>query len=254
MDTVVGRESELQAVEAFLDRTSPERTALAIVGEPGIGKTTLWTRAVERARERGATVLTSRPAESEAGLSFAGLADLLSIVPAAVFASLASPQRTALDVALLQAPAARPPERRLVTTALPLGAAGAGRRRGGRGRDRRPPLARRPLRGRRSSSRSAASSGSRCARSSRRGPGRRSPRSLAALARERRVVRLELGPLSVASLHRVLLDELGRAFPRPTLVRIAAASGGNPLYALEIARLVDRGRGPDGATCRCPTA
>ena len=36
--------------------------------------------------------------------------------------------------------------------------------------------------------------------------------------------------------------QLGRTFPRPTLVRIAQASGGNPLYALEIARLLDAGR------------
>ena len=34
--------------------------------------------------------------------------------------------------------------------------------------------------------------------------------------------------------------QLGRTFPRPTLVRIAQASGGNPLYALEIARLLER--------------
>jgi predicted ATPase len=59
---------------------------------------------------------------------------------------------------------------------------------------------------------------------------------VSALERELRIERLELGPLSVAALHRVLAQMLGRSFPRPTLVRITQASGGNPLYALEIAR------------------
>jgi predicted ATPase len=36
----------------------------------------------------------------------------------------------------------------------------------------------------------------------------------------------------------VIVGSLGQPFSRPTLVRIAKASGGNPLYALEIARLL----------------
>ena len=63
---------------------------------------------------------------------------------------------------------------------------------------------------------------------------------LPALERDLRVEHVEPGPLSVASLHRVLRQELGRTFPRPTLVRIAQAAGGNPLYAIEIARELDR--------------
>lgn len=59
------------------------------------------------------------------------------------------------------------------------------------------------------------------------------------LERDLRVERLDIGPLSVGALHRVLADELGRTFPRPTLVRLAQTSVGNPLYAIEIARLID---------------
>ncbi len=66
---------------------------------------------------------------------------------------------------------------------------------------------------------------------------------VAAAARDGTLELLELGPLSVAALHRIVTDSLGRSFPRPTLVRIAQTSGGNPLYALEIARLLDRGEG-----------
>jgi DNA-binding NarL/FixJ family response regulator len=74
---------------------------------------------------------------------------------------------------------------------------------------------------------------------------------LPALQRDRQVEQLELGPLSVAALHRVLTQELGSTFPRPTLVRIAQAAGGNPLYAIEIARELNR-RGEDGMSSRVP--
>ena len=115
MPGVVGREPELKAVDAFLDGTAQ---ALAIVGEPGIGKTTVWREAVERARARGATVLVARPAESEVRLSFGGVADLTSALPAEAFDSLPAPQRRGLDVALLRADSAGPPARRVVATAL----------------------------------------------------------------------------------------------------------------------------------------
>jgi DNA-binding NarL/FixJ family response regulator len=63
---------------------------------------------------------------------------------------------------------------------------------------------------------------------------------IAALERDGQVEHLELGPLTVAALYRVLTQELGRTFARPTVVRIAQAAGGNPLYAIEIARELDR--------------
>jgi hypothetical protein len=50
-----------------------------------------------------------------------------------------------------------------------------------------------------------------------------------------RVRRLELGPLSVAALQRIVSDRLGVTFSRPTLVRLADASRGNAFFALEIA-------------------
>ena len=115
MSSVVGREPELTVVEAFL-AAGEGRGALAILGEPGIGKTTVWEEAVSLARSRGATVLVARPAESEAKLSFAGLADLLSTVPEELFSELPAPQRAGLDAALLRTASTRSPERRLVGT------------------------------------------------------------------------------------------------------------------------------------------
>src|SRR5207302_9821415 len=112
MPSLVGRESELGVIENFLRSARPR--ALAIVGEPGIGKTTLWQAAVELSRAQGARVLIARPTESEARLAFAGLADLLADVPEELFAQLPEPQRVGLDAALLRAASARPPERRVV--------------------------------------------------------------------------------------------------------------------------------------------
>jgi DNA-binding CsgD family transcriptional regulator len=45
-----------------------------------------------------------------------------------------------------------------------------------------------------------------------------------------------VGPLSLGATHRLLRDVLGRPVARPTLVKVHEAAGGNPLYALELAR------------------
>lgn len=87
---IVGRDEELAAVSTFLDGEFP--AALVLAGEAGIGKTTVWRAGLEQARERGARVLVARPAESEARLSFAGLADLLE--PVLDDALLALPARS----------------------------------------------------------------------------------------------------------------------------------------------------------------
>jgi hypothetical protein len=54
-----------------------------------------------------------------------------------------------------------------------------------------------------------------------------------------RVQRLPVGPLSVGALHRLLQDHFTRPFPRQTLLRIHERSGGNPFFALELARVMD---------------
>ena len=51
-----------------------------------------------------------------------------------------------------------------------------------------------------------------------------------------RLQHVAVGPLSVGALHRFLRDRLGAPFPRQTLLRIHERSGGNPFFALEIAR------------------
>ena len=118
MAGLVGREPELAVIESFLAADEAGSAELELVGEAGIGKTTVWQAAVRRGRELGLPVLSARPAESEARLSFAGLTDLLVAVDADVLGTLPAPQAEALDVALLRAGASRSPGRRLVGTAL----------------------------------------------------------------------------------------------------------------------------------------
>jgi DNA-binding CsgD family transcriptional regulator len=238
----------LGAVEAFLGSERPR--AIAIVGEPGIGKTTVWQAAVEHARARGARLLIARPTESEARLAFAGLADLLTDVSDELFARLPEPQRVGLDAALLRASSARPPERRVVgagfLTLLRVLAV-----------DSEVVCAIDDLQWLDASSAAAVEFAlRRLGEEPVRGlfsvrttePGRP---PIPALEHDLQVQHLELGPLSVAALHRVLTQELARTFPRPTLVRIAQAAGGNPLYAIEIARELDR-RGEHDISGRVP--
>ena len=52
--------------------------------------------------------------------------------------------------------------------------------------------------------------------------------------------RITVGPLTVAGIHQVFRSVLGSSFPRPMLNRIHLAAGGNPFYALEIAREINR--------------
>jgi DNA-binding CsgD family transcriptional regulator len=230
--SVVGREEELRVVEAFL-ASRGGAAALVVLGEPGIGKTTVWEAAVGLAREQG-LVLTTRPADSEAKLSFTGLSDLLSSTPEEVFAALPVPQAAALDAALLRKASDRPPERRAVAAGVltvlrelssespvvlaiddlqwldPPSSAVlefALRRLG-------PEPVRTVV-----TARSGTQSG-----------------LLTALDRDLRAERIELDSLSVAALHRIVADKLDRRLSRPAIVRIAEISRGNPFHALEIAR------------------
>jgi hypothetical protein len=62
--TPIGRDEELATSARFLERVSDGPAALVIEGVAGIGKTTLWSESVRRAREAGFRVLEARPGES----------------------------------------------------------------------------------------------------------------------------------------------------------------------------------------------
>src|SRR5262249_22438249 len=59
-------------------------------------------------------------------------------------------------------------------------------------------------------------------------------------ALEDRAERLMVGPLSLDEVDRLLRNRLDARFTRPTLRRLERISGGNPFYALELARALLR--------------
>jgi predicted ATPase len=98
---IVGRTAEVEAVEVFLDRIPNGACALFLEGEPGIGKTRVWSEGVRLGRRTELLVLRTRPAGADAEFAFAGLGDLLGDSVDAVLTELPEPQRRALAAALL---------------------------------------------------------------------------------------------------------------------------------------------------------
>ena len=236
MVEIVGRDEELAAVLDFVERPADGLAALTLEGEAGIGKSTLWLAGVEAARERGLRVLVARPAEAEQRLALTGLADLLDGVVDDVLPELSSPQRRALKVALLIADASSGPAdpRALgvaVRSALSLLA-----------QDTSIVVAIDDVQWLDRSSTGALEFALRrledsCVRFllARRGEGA----SVESALDVGRTTRVPIGPLSVGAIHAMLRAQLGRTFARPMLVRLHEGSGGNPFYALELARDLD---------------
>lgn len=50
LETVIGREAELDIIASVLGDPSDGAAAVLLEGEPGIGKTTLWEVGVQRGR------------------------------------------------------------------------------------------------------------------------------------------------------------------------------------------------------------
>ena len=115
---VVGRGPELAAVERWLSDLGSAPAGLLLTGEPGIGKSTVWSAAVASARARGATVLAARPAESELPLGFAVLGDLLVPVIDEVMPHLTRGPASALEAALLRTTPGDGPDRHAVGRAV----------------------------------------------------------------------------------------------------------------------------------------
>jgi DNA-binding CsgD family transcriptional regulator/tetratricopeptide (TPR) repeat protein len=240
LDHIIGRASELEAIQCFVAEVAQGPSRLVIEGEPGIGKTTLWSAGVDTARRSGYRVLLARPAEIEVQLSFAALADLLAPVVDEVLPTLPAPQRRALEVALLLSePEEAAADHRAVATAL-FGALSTLS-------DRDPiVVAVDDAQWLDASSAAALEFAFRRLREERVGalltmrPGGRSFANLTDPLEKRTSLRLEVGPLQISAVHQLLRTQLRAGFSRPILVRIYEASGGNPFFALELGRALER--------------
>ena len=74
---LIGRDDEIAAAEGVFESLADGPGALALAGEPGIGKTRLLTELGERADQRGNLVLSGRGAEFERDLPFGAFAEAL---------------------------------------------------------------------------------------------------------------------------------------------------------------------------------
>lgn len=236
---VVDRKPEMAAVSTLLTDAAVAPHGLVIGGEAGIGKTTLWHYARREALARGFRVLSTQGDSSEMGLAFGGLADLLAGVGPAVIDRLPPVQRRALDRVSLRgddgpagdertaAAAFRSVVQHLASdvpvliaiddlqwldTSSAIAVRFAARRLEGpvgllaTARTNEPPA-------------TEVESGLQM-------------QSLDA------VTRVQMTTLTLGDLHALISHRLGRVPPRPTMVRIHRISGGNPLYALELARVL----------------
>jgi DNA-binding CsgD family transcriptional regulator len=247
-EPLIGRGDELAVVDDFLVRLEEGPRALFLEGEAGIGKSRLWREAVVRARERGHRVLAARPGGSEVQFAYAGLSDLLGSVAHDALPQLPLPQRRALEIALLlEETSGAPPDDRSVAAAF-LGSlrvlAGAG------------PvlLAVDDLQWLDASSRTALVFAVRRLEVDRIGLLATVRSELDALVEDlaralpdEHTERRELQPLTVAALYELTRTRFGISLSRPMLVRLHELSGGNPFFAIELARgLVEDGATPRG--------
>jgi predicted ATPase len=77
---VVGRQGQLGRLRTLIDRAPVQGQVLVLLGEAGIGKSTLLASAAQEARAAGMRVLWATGRESETNIAFAGLHRLLSPV------------------------------------------------------------------------------------------------------------------------------------------------------------------------------
>jgi DNA-binding CsgD family transcriptional regulator len=239
---VVGRDAELASLREFVSRIPEGAVALALEGDAGAGKTTLWEAGLDDAGARGFRLLVARPAESESTLSFSGIGDLLDPVLEEALAPLSAAQHRALSRALvLTEDDGPPPDPHAIGVAL-LSSVRA------LAAEQPVVVAVDDVQWLDPASAGGLSYAARRLRSERVGLllSRRSGLESTLLKELRRtlpagrVTNLVVGPLDAGSLHHVIRLHLGAALSRPLIAEVRDASGGNPFYALEIVRTLQR--------------
>ncbi len=237
---VIGRERELATIDDFVARIRAGPRMVLLEGAVGIGKTTLWWAGLRAAQERSYRVLSCRPSELESRLAFGAAIDLLAGVDNAVLESLPTPQRHALEIALLRRDVSpgTPAQPREAAVAA-LGAI--------RTLARSTPvlIAIDDVQWLDTPSARLVAYAVRRLENEPLGvlatqrEGTEPPFALEQLRPEGEVTRLEIPPLTLGALHHLVRERFGMALPRPALARLLRTSGGNPFFALEILRSLD---------------
>ncbi|HEY2779087.1 MAG TPA: AAA family ATPase [Gaiellaceae bacterium] len=236
---LVGRDAELRAADAFAAAMRGGLAALVFGGAAGIGKTSVWRAATDAVDRTGARIITTRASQVEMPIPLGHLADLLGDTLPAMDRSLPEPQRAALAIGLglESAETVRPDWLALARATLALLALLA--------RDQPvviaiddaqwlDPASQRVL----AYALRRAGAGVGVLVTVRDETQALDPLTLADSVDPSRFARLQLAPLSSGALQHVLRTRLGVYVPRPTLARIHDASGGNPMFAIEFARLL----------------
>jgi DNA-binding CsgD family transcriptional regulator len=245
---LIGREAELADIGWLLSLAGDGGAGLSVVAAPGMGKTALLEAAAARARGIGLRVLRCAGVEAETGRAFAALSDLLEPILAEFGEQLPEPQRRALDVVALRAePGGDAVEPHAVARATLSALAAAGRAApvlivvdDGHWLD---DASRRALAfavRRAQAHRLAVLVARRPGTDSIRGGDDEMSGALRALGDRHRVV--QLAALTAGQIEQLLVAQ-GTPLPRAALRRIQHLAGGNPLYAVELARA--RARRPD---------
>ncbi len=238
---LIGRDSQLADITAWLADASRLPATRLIEGDPGIGKTSLVRATIADAERLGYTVLSASPVEPESGLAYAALGDLLGGVLDRALPALPGPQRAALEAALMLRPLrGHRPEGLAVATAL-LNALRA------LGESGPVLIALDDAQWLDTATADAARFALRRLRAERvaiivsRRPSA-DPRAGLDVAGLPSPAVMPLGPLSIGAIHALIVERTELVPSRPMLRRVYELSGGNPFYAQELARGLTEGR------------
>ena len=237
---MVSRSAEERAIDEFLTSAHRQPSALVIEGEAGIGKSTLWWAGLDRARGKGFRVLAARAAEPETVHAFATIGDLLAEVESSHVTGIPELQQRAVDRVLMRAADEGPDTDQWVIAAAFTSVVEA------LAVTTPALISVDDVQWLDSSSRTVLAYAMRRVKSrigilvtERVGREDAIATSWLELATAGEVRRERVSALSLGGLHTLIEERLGHSFPRPTMTRIAEVSGGNPLYALELAREMD---------------